>query len=126
MITDRQNRRISSAFIMLLFSFFNYTSFGQLSGIKSIPGNYPTISAAINDLNAQGVGAGGVTFNIAAGYTETLSARLNLTATGTVSNTIVFQKSGTGITPKLLLLPVQQHLPVQPRMEYGVFRALIM
>jgi hypothetical protein len=31
-------------------------------------GDYASISAAVTDLNTMGVGAGGVTFNIAAGY----------------------------------------------------------
>ena len=77
-------------------------SFGQLIGTYTIPGStYATIAAAITDLNTQGVGAGGVTFNVAAGYTETISARLNLTATGTLANQIVFQKSGSGANPKI-------------------------
>ena len=45
-----------------------------------------------------GVGSGGVTFNVAAGYTET-AANLIITATGTSSNPIVFQKSGSGANP---------------------------
>jgi len=49
-------------------------SMAQLSGIKTIPGNYPTIAAAIADLNVQGEGTGGVTFSIAAGHTETFSS----------------------------------------------------
>jgi hypothetical protein len=67
-------------------------SFAQLTGIKTIPGSYATIKLAIDALNTSGVGSGGVTFNVAAGYTETITAQLNLTATGTSSNPIVFQK----------------------------------
>ena len=70
------------------------TMFGQLSGIKTIPGDYATIAAAITALNGAGVGAGGVTFNIAGGYTETITAPLSITTTGTLANPIVFQKSG--------------------------------
>ncbi len=76
-------------------------AFGQLTGIKTIPGDYATIEAAIVALNAQGVGSGGVTFNVAAGHTETFttpSAGL-ITAIGTASNQIVFQKSGAGSNP---------------------------
>jgi hypothetical protein len=72
----------------------------QISGNKAIPGDYATISAAIANLNSAGVGAGGVTFNVAAGYTET-AANLTITATGTSANPIVFQKSGTGANPKI-------------------------
>jgi hypothetical protein len=70
----------------------------QLTGTKTIPGSYATLAAAITDLNTQGVGTGGVTFNIAAGYTET-AANLLITATGTAANPIVFQKSGSGANP---------------------------
>jgi hypothetical protein len=70
----------------------------QLTGIKTIPGSYATLAAAITDLNAQGVGTGGVTFNVAAGYTET-AANLLITATGTAANPIVFQKLGAGANP---------------------------
>ncbi|RTQ49594.1 T9SS type A sorting domain-containing protein [Hymenobacter gummosus] len=73
-------------------------AWAQLTGSKAIPGDYATLSAAITDLNTAGVGAGGVTFNVAAGYTET-AANLLITATGTAANPIVFQKSGTGANP---------------------------
>jgi len=82
-------------FIALMFT---QVSFAQLTGTKTIPGDYATISAAITDLNTLGVGTGGVTFNIAAGYTETAS-NLIISATGTVSNPIIFQKSGSGTNP---------------------------
>jgi hypothetical protein len=72
---------------------------GPLTGTKTVPGDYPSLAAAITAVDTQGVGAGGVTFNVAAGYTETLTAPLSLTATGTASNPIVFQKSGSGANP---------------------------
>ena len=81
-------------------------SFGQLTGVKNIPGSggpndYSSIAMAISDLNLQGVGPGGVTFNVAAGYTETfLSPTAGLiTASGTAANPVIFQKSGTGADP---------------------------
>ncbi|MBL7830124.1 MAG: hypothetical protein JNK41_03790, partial [Saprospiraceae bacterium] len=40
-------------------------------------------------------------FNVAAGHTETLTARINLSATGTAANPITFQKSGVGANPKI-------------------------
>ncbi|MCX6232597.1 MAG: hypothetical protein NTZ33_13760, partial [Bacteroidetes bacterium] len=88
------------SFILLSLIFLIATSsWAQLSGVKTIPGTYASISAAIADLNTNGVGTGGVIFNIAAAYTETISATLSLTATGTASNPIVFQKSGAGANP---------------------------
>jgi hypothetical protein len=71
----------------------------QLTGVKTIPGDYASITAAVTALNAGGVGAGGVTFNIAAGYTET--GNNTITATGTAANPIIFQKSGAGVNPTI-------------------------
>lgn len=71
----------------------------QLSGNYSVPSGYATISAAIADLNLQGIN-GPVVINIAAGYTETAPAGgYTLTATGTLANPITFQKSGAGANP---------------------------
>jgi hypothetical protein len=84
------------AVVLMLLSSGNLLA--QLTGTKTIPGNYATIAAAITDLNTQGVGTGGVTFNVASGYTESTTAPLIVTATGTAANPIVFQKSGTGAT----------------------------
>src|SRR5688500_11789924 len=78
---------------------FSQNAEAQLSGNLSIPGAYATIAAAVTALNASGVGAGGVTFNVAAGHTESSTAQILLTATGTVANPIVFQKSGAGANP---------------------------
>lgn len=85
--------------ILLAFLFFCLNLNAQLSGTKAIPGDYATIAQAITALNSQGVGSGGVTFNIAAGYTETITATLSITATGTSTNQIIFQKSGSGANP---------------------------
>lgn len=73
----------------------------QLSGTKNIPADYPTLAAAIADINAQGVNSA-LTINIPAGFTETAPAGgYALTATGTAANTITFQKSGAGANPLL-------------------------
>ncbi|MCC3159929.1 T9SS type A sorting domain-containing protein [Hymenobacter sp. 15J16-1T3B] len=85
---------------LLLTLLGSSSAWAQLTGTKAIPGDYASLSAAITDLNTAGVGAGGVTFNVAAGYTET-AANLTITATGTAANPIVFQKSGTGANPLL-------------------------
>ncbi|TAE12771.1 MAG: hypothetical protein EAY72_09040 [Bacteroidetes bacterium] len=72
----------------------------QLTGTKTIPGDYATISAAVTALNTQGVGAGGVVFDVAPGYTETIAASISLTATGTTANRITFRKAtGSGANP---------------------------
>ncbi len=81
------------------------TAFSQLTGVKTIPGTYASINAAVTDLNAQGVGAGGVIFNVAAGHTEIIPAggiAINITVNfPTISNTVIFQKSGAGNNPVL-------------------------
>lgn len=93
------------AAIIALIALTSQTTFSQISGTKTIPGDYATISAAITALNAGGVGAGGVTFNIAAGHVETMSAA-NYTINTLInqpsaSNPVIFQKSGAGANPKL-------------------------
>ena len=87
---------------LLLFAFtliITGAAFGQppLTGVFTIPGSFPggysTIGDAISDLNARGVGAGGVTFDITPGYTEPVTSPLLVTATGTPGNQIIFQKN---------------------------------
>ena len=89
--------------MLIVFIIIGLTSSSQaqLTGAKAIPGAYATLAAAIADLNTQGVGTGGVTFNIAAGYTETFGSPTAgiISATGTAANPILFQKSGTGSNP---------------------------
>jgi len=89
---------IISFFVMVVYP---GNSFAQLTGTKTIPGDYATIEVAIADLNTQGVGSGGVTFDVAAGHTETFSDPLvgTITATGTQTDQIIFQKSGGGANP---------------------------
>jgi len=76
-------------------------TFGQLTGVKTIPGDYASLTLAIADLNTSGVGAGGVTFNVAAGYTETFASPTAglITATGTATDLVIFQKIGVGANP---------------------------
>ncbi len=68
----------------------------------TLPAGYPTIARAIADLNNQGVGTGGVTFNVAANYAETFLTPNDgyiTTTTSSLANPIVFQKSGSGSNP---------------------------
>ncbi|NWG28818.1 MAG: hypothetical protein HXY48_09830 [Ignavibacteriaceae bacterium] len=88
-------------FFFLMLVAFSQNSFAQLSGSYTIPGTpFATVKSAIDSLNLVGVGSGGVTINVTAGYTESVSDSVFiLTATGTVSSPIVFQKSGAGSNP---------------------------
>ena len=88
-----------SIFSLLILSF---KTFGQITGVQTVPGNYPTLEAAVTALNTAGVGAGGATINVAAGHTETLTASLVLTMSTnspTAANPLVIQKSGAGANP---------------------------
>jgi len=88
-------------FLALLLGIFSAVLFAEpLTGIKTIGsgGNYSTFTAAINALNTNGVGAGGVTFNVTAGATFAERPPA-ITATGTADDPIIFQKSGTGNNP---------------------------
>ena len=87
-------------FALIIGSFSNLSA--QVTGVKNIPTDFPTLEAAITALNTNGVGAGGAIINIPAGYTETPTAALVLTlATNPSSATrpLVFQKSGAGANP---------------------------
>lgn len=88
--------------LALLFAFSSFAQ-AQLTGTKTIPGDYASITLAVADLNTQGVGAGGVTFNVAAGYTESNVAVTLTMATNPPNATrpVVFQKSGAGANPLL-------------------------
>ncbi len=93
--------KINLLSFLLSLVFFSQFSIAQLTGTKTIPGDYATIQLAITDLNLQGVGTGGVTFNVAAGHTETFSTDSAgfISATGNSGDQIIFQKSGVGANP---------------------------
>lgn len=91
---------------------WSFTTGGlPLRGEKTInpagsgPDNYTTVTAAINDLNAVGVGQDGVTFLLQAGLVYNEAAAIPaITTTGTAANPIIFQRSGAGANP-LVTIP---------------------
>ncbi|MFI5238162.1 MAG: hypothetical protein ACHQLA_09505, partial [Ignavibacteriales bacterium] len=93
--------RLVSLCIILMLVTFSQNSYAQLSGSYTIPGSpFATVKSAFDSLNLVGVGSGGVTFNITAGYSESVADSVFiLTATGTVTDQIIFQKSGVGANP---------------------------
>ena len=94
-------RGFPRALYSLIFALICLNIQAQLSGSYNIPGNFPTLAAAISSLNTNGVN-GPVTINLAAGYTETAPiGGYSLTATGTSVNPITFQKNGNGANPLL-------------------------
>ncbi|MBK9099327.1 MAG: hypothetical protein IPM14_14670 [bacterium] len=95
------NFRIVLLGFIITLSIATQYSFAQgLSGSYTIPGSpFATIKQAVDSLNLVGVGTGGVTFNVTAGHTESVTAPITITVTGTGGNTITFQKSGGGTNP---------------------------
>ncbi len=91
-----------------------------LVGTKTIGsgGDYPNFGSAIANLNANGLGAGGVIFNVAAGSTfgET---PLAIAATGTAGNPIIFQRSGSGANPKITSMGTGNYGPAQTSTTAG-------
>ncbi|MBK7818537.1 MAG: hypothetical protein IPJ60_14090 [Sphingobacteriaceae bacterium] len=95
-------RKIYQSLLLVCFLFAFNSTRAQVTGIKTIFVDYPSIQAAIADLNFQGVGAGGATINIPAGYSETFSVQVVLTMTSNPSsqaNPLMFRKSGAGTNP---------------------------
>lgn len=99
-----------SAYVISILSYNSANA--QLTGSKTILGNYATIALAVADLNSQGVGMGGVTFNIAAGYVENISSAISITVSGNVSDPIIFQKSGAGANPLIIAYSTGTGTPV--------------
>ncbi|MBK9960393.1 MAG: hypothetical protein IPP06_03410 [Saprospiraceae bacterium] len=88
---------------LLIFLSFFHTTFSQvtISGGSNVNGPYPTVAAAVSALNGATI-SGPVLVSVVAGHTETVPAGgIELTATGTVVNTITFFKSGMGANPLL-------------------------
>ncbi|MEO6489428.1 MAG: T9SS type A sorting domain-containing protein, partial [Ferruginibacter sp.] len=81
------------------------TTSALAAGTYVIPGTacngFDKISSAVSYINANGIsGAGGIIFNIAPGYSETAPVGgYALTATGTATNGITFQRNGSGNNP---------------------------
>ena len=76
-----------------------FTAQAQLTGTKTIPGDYATVALAVSALNTNGVGAGGVTISITAAGSETNTAAtgISLTATGTAGNPIIIANNSGGV-----------------------------
>jgi hypothetical protein len=109
---SRQSRTrfVIVAIALFVVSIAASTASAQLTGPKSIPGNYADLASAIADLNTQGVGAGGVTFNLAAANPQTAPARYVIGGTGSAvlgtasaANPIVFNGNNNTITASAAL-----------------------
>lgn len=102
-ISKRLLSFLTALFIVILLSETGYSV--PLTGIKTVGGggtpDYATLALAIADLNLEGVGPGGVTFNVAATHTETFltDSAGRIKVTGTFPDQIIFQRSGVGANP---------------------------
>ena len=94
-------KRLFTFTVMILV--VNFLQGQPLTGVKTIPGDYATISSAIAMLNSQGTAAPGVTFNVASGYVENSVGSIILnTTTSSAAAPIVFQKlPGGAVNPKI-------------------------
>ena len=89
-----------SILLFLAIAIHNFSYADGLTGTRTIPGDYSSLSAAIIDLNTQGVGSGGVVISLLAGNPETAPAGgySITTLSGSSSNPIVIQGNGNIIT----------------------------
>lgn len=89
-LTKGSIRRLLRPFILLGVVFSSTAVHAQLTGTKNIPGDYADLNTAITALNAQGVGAGGVTLNLLINNPQVAPAGgYAITAQGTAANPIV-------------------------------------
>src|SRR4051812_39210370 len=115
-------KKILQSITVLALTFIVGNSKAQLAGTFTVPGTYSTIAAAITDINTQGVN-GAVTILINAGYTETAPAGgYSLTATGSFTSPITFQKNGPGSNP-LITAYTGSNTPGSATQD-GVFRLI--
>ncbi len=104
---EKQSMMKRSIRLIPLLLLISVMGFGQLTGIKTVPGDYKDMALAIAALNSEGVGAGGVIFDVAAGDTTSFGNLTDglITATGTATNPVTFRKSGTGANPLITAAP---------------------
>ena len=93
------------ALLVFLLPILNGTGlFAQVSGTKTIPIDYPTLAAAVTDLNTNGVGAGGATITFSGAYAETAPTggfalgSTTLNASLSSSNPLLIQKGAGTVT----------------------------
>ena len=93
-------------FVFVIASMFFSVGFAQpLTGIKTIKlsgGDYSSFNSAINALNSNGVGAGGVAFNVDAGFVDSAANLVITDTTANLTNHIIFQKIGNGNNPLII------------------------
>ncbi len=99
-------KQMKTVVLILVGLFLSSGLYAQLTGTKTIDpagsgvNNYFSVAQAALDLNAVGVGTGGVTFNVAAGVTFNETADIVITTTTSdATKPIIFRRSGSGANP---------------------------
>src|SRR5436190_10857111 len=101
---------ITTVFSLIFILALNSSVLAQVTGTVTVPGTYPTIAAAVADLNLLGVGAGGATVEIGAGiaYTETAPASgyllgsATLNASLSAANQLIIKRAPTATANPLI------------------------
>jgi hypothetical protein len=81
------------------------TAYAQLTGVKAIPGDYPTLSAALSDLASNGVGTGGVVFELQPSFTgagEAYPLTIGVVSGASPSNRVVIRPAASVGSPLTL------------------------
>lgn len=92
--------------MVFALTLLSLSSFSQVSGTKTIPLDYADIASFVADINANGIGAGGVNLVIPSGYSETAPAGgFVITATGTASDNISI--GSLGLPKPIITAPSQ-------------------
>lgn len=87
-----------SVSLVLILGFFSSLS---ASVSVFVPADYPTLADAINWLNSQTMNDDYV-INVCSGYTESISAPITLTVSGSAASSITIQKYGEGANPVII------------------------
>jgi hypothetical protein len=99
---------LKKSLLLMAIIFSASTLKAQLTGVKTIPGDYASLDLAITDLNTQGVGIGGVTFNLLAGNPQTAPAGgYVINTAGSLTDAIVFNGNANTITSSAALVAGQ-------------------
>lgn len=94
--------------LLVILSVFN-TAVSQVTGTKTVPGDYPTIAAAVADVSANGI-SGNVQVHVQVNHTEVAPAGgVVLKFQGSVpvanrtsaSQTLTIQRNGVGLNPRI-------------------------
>jgi len=115
---------LNSIGLIAIFFFSFSANAVPLTGTKTIGGtspDYATFADAVTDLNTNGVGTGGITFNLRSG---SYAGNVTITATGTLASPIVFQSENLDATTVIISNGGSADVITLQGASYLIFRAL--